>query len=401
MARDPSLPVTWTEKIVTHSAPTMLAGLGAVGCGFLLSNSKVDSAPLTVLVVGLIVSGLVLAGTSIIIRYRQTRWAELESRLLTGAVLALGGLAALVGYWAMYESWDTARLVMSLLVAIALAGGVLVMLPQGWRRAIVSLLVIVHFGGILAAVTSPPPPNGSPPWVTGQLWARFYRPYLELIYETNAYHFYSPDPGPAYILWFYIQYADGTTYKLEVPRQDAFTTRLEFQRRLAMADRASTADGTVPDLEMINNRRTAGLLHNPPIILHPELVPTAQFRRPTTHGLRLLSSYVRHISETYQSQEDPPAPVKRVKVYCMIHHIITAQQLELGWEANDPATFAPMYFGTWDSQGNLQDSQDPLLYWMIPIYRQRKADVPADGHVPRFEETELVNLLETHAQFTK
>jgi hypothetical protein len=401
MTRDSALPATWAEKIVTRSAPTMLAGLGALGCSFLLAQLSNASELGIALRVALMVTGLVLAGTSVIIRYRQTRWEETESRLLTGAVLALGGLAALIGYWSMNKEWDSARMVLELLVGVALAGGVVVMLPRGWRRAVVSLLVIFHFGGILSVVTSAPLPNGSQSWIATQLFTRVYQPYLESIYQLNAYHFYSPDPGPAYLLRFYIQYEDDTTAMLEVPRREDFRTRLEFQRRLALADRASTADGSSPDLEMISNRRNAGLLYNPPIILAPDLAPAFQFRRPTAHGLRMLSSYVRHVAENSFSKGDPPKPMRRVKVYCMIHHIITAQQYELGWEADDPATFAPMYFGTWDREGNLLDSQDPLLFWMIPVFRRAKEGVPMDGHVPTFEETELVDLLETHAQFTK
>jgi len=277
MARDTSLPVTWTEKIVTDSAPTMLAGLGAVGLSFLLSRIAHDATLPTVLSVALMVAGLMLAGTSIIIRYRQTRWDELESRLVTGATMALGGLAALIGYRAMNEEWDTARLVLSLLVTIALVGGFIVMLPQGWRRAIVSLLIIFHFGGILTAVTSEQTSNGAYSWVSAQIRTRIYRPYLELIYQTNPYHFYSPDPGPPFLLWFYIEYEDGTVQKLEIPRRDDFKTRLEYQRRLGLTDRATTSDLSAPTEEMGRLRKDAAFSYQPPLHPHPTLNAASQF----------------------------------------------------------------------------------------------------------------------------
>ena len=40
--------------------------------------------------------------------------------------------------------------------------------------------------------------------------ARVYRPYLNLLYMTNAYHFYSPDPGTSSVMWFAVYYDDGT-----------------------------------------------------------------------------------------------------------------------------------------------------------------------------------------------
>ena len=64
---------------------------------------------------------------------------------------------------------------------------------------------VYHFAGIISAITSPQPT----PWLTGQLWARVFRPHLEFSYVNNAYQFYSPQPGPAEILWFCITGTDG------------------------------------------------------------------------------------------------------------------------------------------------------------------------------------------------
>ena len=76
--------------------------------------------------------------------------------------------------------------------------------PTGQRIAF-SLLVLYHFAGIFSAITSPPPT----PWLTGQFWARVFRPHLEFSYVNNAYQFYSPQPGPAQVLWFCITGTDG------------------------------------------------------------------------------------------------------------------------------------------------------------------------------------------------
>ena len=41
-----------------------------------------------------------------------------------------------------------------------------------------------------------------------QYWNRIYRPYLEFMFLTNSYHFYSPDPSPAMYLWFRVLVED-------------------------------------------------------------------------------------------------------------------------------------------------------------------------------------------------
>ena len=43
-----------------------------------------------------------------------------------------------------------------------------------------------------------------------QAFNRVYNPYLQFIYQRNAYHFYSPDPGPASVLVFLLKTETGT-----------------------------------------------------------------------------------------------------------------------------------------------------------------------------------------------
>jgi hypothetical protein len=125
----------------------------------------------------------------------------------SAAVLTLAGLAAFAASWALYlgpqraSEWDSLRLLLSLAALVALAAAPLMVVPQTLRRAVISVLVLVHFGGITTAVMSAPPT----PWLIGQVWTYFYRPYLEFMYLNNAYHFYSPEPGPASYLWFRIE----------------------------------------------------------------------------------------------------------------------------------------------------------------------------------------------------
>jgi hypothetical protein len=64
----------------------------------------------------------------------------------------------------------------------------------------------VPLPGIFFATTTPP----STPWVTEQAFVRVYNPYLQFIYMRNAYHFYSPEPGPASVLVCLLKTETGT-----------------------------------------------------------------------------------------------------------------------------------------------------------------------------------------------
>ena len=95
-------------------------------------------------------------------------------------------------------------MVLLVLGIVALAGAGLVLLPTVARKVVVSLLILLHFSSIMVSITSVPPPNGGLPWLPVQAWAHIYRPYGSFMYLNNAYHFYSPEPGPPTLAWFYV-----------------------------------------------------------------------------------------------------------------------------------------------------------------------------------------------------
>src|SRR5689334_2808836 len=181
----------------------LLAGAAVNGLAVLLAMAEGQSpVPLRV---GLILTGLALAIVGV--NHRLRHYAEaIEERATTAAYLALGAFDVLLAYLASSEEWDTFRMVLGAFVGIGLAGAVLVLLPQLARRVVILVLVVFHFGGILTAVFSVAPPSGVNNWLAGALWTNVYRPYLQFMYLNNAYHFYSPEPGPATQLWFRVSY---------------------------------------------------------------------------------------------------------------------------------------------------------------------------------------------------
>ena len=207
MARDPApVAASWTSALRTFSRPwpILLAGLGCTVIGLLFSATPFIPVRLLFLAAGLIIAG------SAVSRRLQTAGWELEDRTESAGLLALAAFVALLAFLGMDESWDSGRIFLGALIAVALAGSFLVLLPRTGRRIAASVLLLLHFGGILTAVTAVPPRNEQAPWLSMQIWTNFYRHYLTFAYLTNAYHFYSPDPGPPTLLWYYVKYEDGS-----------------------------------------------------------------------------------------------------------------------------------------------------------------------------------------------
>ena len=126
-------------------------------------------------------------------------------------------------------------MVLVVLDAAALAGVVLVLLPTPARMIVVGVLVLVHFGGMITAATTIDPPGASAPWVSQQAWL-WYRPYLQFMYLNNAYHFYSPEPGPPALVWFHIKYKDGQVKWVKIPHRDDDPVPIHHTRLLSITE---------------------------------------------------------------------------------------------------------------------------------------------------------------------
>ena len=192
MARDPG--AGSDNSIFTNPWPPLILGLlmtAAAALWFLFSG---HAAP------ALVFLGLLASGIAISIRPRSV------------LVLGLAAVSGVCGWCGLRwdpiaggMDWDSARMLVAVLTAIALLAAVLVVVPRVVRRIVISLLVIFHFGGIVTAVTNIPPN----PWLSSIAWAYVYSPYLEFFLFSNAYHFYSPEPGPGTQIWFFVEFEDG------------------------------------------------------------------------------------------------------------------------------------------------------------------------------------------------
>jgi hypothetical protein len=395
MARNADRPLPRGAGVLTHPFVLLGVALLLVACsqdvGILPGAARA--------LLGL--AALLLAGGTVA-RRLQSAGQELEERVTSAAVIAVASLVVLLAYTATPEkwdsvskmptpeSWDSIRMVMVALALVALFGSVVVLLPRIPRRIVASLLVLFHFGGIATAITAiSPGSSGQPaPWLSTQLWIRVYRPYLQFMYLTNAYHFYSPDPGPPSLVWFYVYYDDGTYRKIPIPVRNEAPIALNYQRLLALAESTNAPQPRIPlhlaekaDIEertgvkyehdtwetILGRRGKAYWLYKPPLPLPKDAPEEGQYSEPTVIAKWLIESYAMHIARTSPHPTNPDAKVRYVRVYRVLHRIISPQELAQSFSPLAETLYSPFYLGAFDPNGNLLDPEDPFLYWYIPI----------------------------------
>ncbi len=267
--------------------------------------------------------------------------------------------------------------------------------PRPVWRALISLLILFHFGGILAAVFSVPPQ----PWLASVAWTYVYRPYLEFFYLTNAYHFYAPEPGPATNVWFFVKFDDGQIGELRIPRRADHVLALEYQRRLSLSESVNQLPPALPVVPADVRYRRLEAGQSDGIPLHPDVPENAQFREPTPYSKRMLQSYARFAARTVKHPTDPTRPVVGVKIYRAVHSILPPWEIAKGRDPADPTLYYPFYQGEYDVDGNLKDPADPYLYWLIPVFKpaqvRNQAFVSILAHAPD-EDSDGTEFFETH-----
>jgi hypothetical protein len=378
------------ERPFIDARPALITGFAAAGIAWLMAVVLPDTAvPLRVLSLTI---GLLGAGVAAAIAL-GTAWNSDGGRRRGAAVLALAGVAGVVAEGGFNKEWDMAVLTLWISVGLALGGAVVLLLPRTLRRLVASAFVIFHFGGIVTAVTMVPATDGSSPWLSSQLWAYIYRPYLQYTWLANGYHFYSPEPGPTELLYFRIAYADGTARWVRVPERAENNGSLKARRlgSLATGTSQTVPQNNLPP-ETVTRRNQAGREHKPPIPMAPGDV-NSQYREPTLQGRRLIESYVRHLARTRPHPTDPSQPITGIKVYLVEYWFPSPEELNEGMDPLDPTLYLAFYQGDFEPTGQMKTScqqiefneaggmvrktQDPFLYWLIPILRDEEDTAPS------------------------
>src|SRR5579875_2518746 len=397
----------------TFRRPWPILGVGLACTVIGLGLSQTALAPLRLLFLG---AGLLLAGFAVARRLQTASW-ELEDRVESAGVLGASFFVVLLAYLGMDSQWDSGVLLLEALMIVTLAGSLTVLLPRTGRRIAAVAFVLFHFCGVLTAVTSVPPRNDAPPWLSTLIWSYFYRHYLFFTYFTNAYHFYSPDPGPATLVWFHIEYADGSARWKKIPNRNESPIGLHHQRMLAAAE--STNQNVVgmplmaqPQIEeweqrfkpqkyelfpgiphvsgeeILRRRQMAADTYKfvdpqdgrpAPLMVLNEPVWGMQYSEPLDFSRRLIASFARHVAH---SEANAANPVKAVRVYRVVHTLMSPRELSEGKDPLDPTRFVPFYMGKYDPDGKLLDPEDPFLFWHVPILRVPKRYPEPGTYVP-------------------
>lgn len=367
--------------------------IGAVGIGAALlavligqaagPNDFLVSVRVILCVLGMFISGCALS--------MRPQWF---------ASWLLAALTCLCAGFGFPASWDTFRFAAFVFSVVATAGALLAILPLFWRMTVAGLLVMLHFTGIFSAVTMPPPT----PLITNQIWMVLFRPYLQFAYLNNAYQFYSPEPGPASELWFCIEYEPlpGDPYRLgedgkpeqdyegqpifkkkttwyKIPRRSsdykdplgqAYFRKLSLTEQVAFGSALSEFPLKVQ--EEITKRRQL----RPNIPLSPADPSQLQYRAPSElMQTVIIPSYVRHVARQFQRDD---RRIVGIKLYRVTHNIIrpdvyrspVADGQHSHLDPYEPTSYLPYYMGDFNTEGELRYLNDPMLYWLVPIYRR-------------------------------
>jgi hypothetical protein len=306
---------------------------------------------------------LLAAGGAVWWRLATASW-DLASRTWSAALVALACLVGLLAVALIREALGNkpgeihAFLLGIPLVVVAGVVG-LILLPDGWRKAALSVLVLLHFGAILVAVVLLPPPQAPAPWLAREATAEFYRPYHHLLYLGNAYHFYAPDPPDSMpLLWFYITYDDGSHRWVRIPEREQVVTTVEVQRGVALGMYVNRVESVRATPEWTERRLEAGHAQQP------------QFQVPSLRlgALAFLQSYARHVARSYPSESNPEAKVFAVKIYRVMHAVVPPERWATGHSPHDVTLYHPYYQGEYNAEGRLlTPADDPFLFWLIPI----------------------------------
>jgi hypothetical protein len=150
--------------------------------------------------------------------------------------------------------------------------------------------------------------------------------------------------------------------------------------------------------EIQNRRRQAGIFFSPEPIPSLPLPMSAQYREPQPYARSMLSTCARYVAHHLPHDIDPSVPVKSLKIYRVLHNLITPPELAEGNSPLDPRYFLAFYQGEYDRDGNLLNpDDDPFLYWLIPIVEVPEGwpNVPFDSDGPK----RLLDCVKMHAEY--
>ncbi|OWK43909.1 hypothetical protein [Fimbriiglobus ruber] len=390
---DPGSAVLQSQEVLPPPEPGSVYRVGLVGLGLSAAAAAIggiavatghdEPGPQSTVRLVLVAGGALVAGSAISMSPGLWKaWAIAAVAVLLAAVIGIP------------QHWDSGRLLARAMTGVATLGSVLAAAPLTYRLIAVSGMVIYQFVGILCAVTWPEPT----PWITNQVAHRVYTPYLAFVYLRNAYHFYSPEPGPASLLFVLLEYeldeVDPATGKKKTvhewiilpDRHEHYKDPLglTYYRRLSLTEMVSGTMQTAQSFEWLDvrqrrERAAVGLNGKERIPLAPfDTDPEfTQYKVPQPGVSRyLLPSYAHHLAVELSG---PGRTVKSMKMYRIEHRVVPVSQFVLNdLDPFHPTLYRPYFVGEYAPDGTLIDPQDPMLFWLVPIVPKTTPAPPGD-----------------------
>ena len=370
-----------------------IVGLGMVAAATVLGllAAAVDSVPSIVSTVRLLLVtvGSIAGGAAV--SMRPDLWR----------VWALGAAMSFLAMFGTPGHWDSYQLVFEVLTGVAVVGAIIAGVDSRWRYIAATAMLVYHFGGIFMATVSPSPS----PWFAEQIYNRFYSSYLQFIYLTNAYHFYSPQPGPASVDVFLLKTEAGDEALPDGTRRKKYDYRwlilpyryeagrdplgLTYIRRLSLTHQ--TAQGGYELLlnpqsferaEVHERRKELTMkLGGPYYPFHPIVPVFNQYQVPRSDVMNyILPSYAQHVI-LENTPNAATAAKTTVKIYRLEHETLSVAEFNTTPPTDPfhPATFRPFFLGEYGFRPDrsdperkrarieLLDPQEKMLFWMIPV----------------------------------
>ncbi len=453
MQDDPNL-VGEEDWPFSNPAPFLWFGLAAVAVAWVISwiVLLLPNSFLSIFRAFLIAAGVISAGGAVALRPRAV------------FNILIAGLTAVVGAVSLDRDWDSAWLLLMVASGLALFAAALLSLPElggllwpqlgsteekGRRfgkvagRSIFGFLIVVHFLGIICTTLSVPA-NGRPASWLAVATVTWMQPYYQFTYLRNAYHFYSPEPGPATLMWFRVEYEDHSARWVYLPDRknpgDApdplaqeFTRRLSITNTLTDTENVPLLDGTVmldrataqeefrirgkpiyireqrgPNGELLGEKVLDDVVVNEDralekpmtgivVLTAPLGIPfnpaeprESQYLVPNLTARKHLYDFARHIATHYPSLVDPNLKVTGIKIYRVLHKMLEPNQfahvdpqtLLPDMSPEDRWTYRAFYMGEYGPDGLVKNLADPFLFWEIPIFLEEQSIPAGPGGAP-------------------
>lgn len=189
----------------------------------------------------------------------------------------------------------------------------------GRRKAVATVVVLVHVFAVFAApCASPPPASYTWNWIAGRVDGRdgLLTPYLRAAYLNHGYRFFAPNPGPSHLVRYELELKSGGRIEGHFPDADEQFPRLLYHRMFMVSETAFNLAEPVRELP-------------PPGTLNE--LEQLEFDKQRATSEALAKSIARRLLTEYDGV--------RVRLFLSTHQLPFPGDVLSGTKLDDPALF--------------------------------------------------------------